>query len=343
MKVVELDRSNEELWDRFVAENPAAELYHDHRWREVIEAAYEHQCIFLMAVAGNRARAILPLTVIKSRLFGNSLTSLPYVDAAGLVAQDGECREAMLDRTVAVARENQVDYLEIRQLERLDREFRVDTDKVTLKLKLENSEDAMLTALTSERRNRVSRAKKLGLEVEFGRLEFLDGFYDIWSRNMRDLGSPPHSKKFFKLILQMFPESSTVAMVKRGDIYIGAALCMFYKGVFCIPWVSSLRKYFKLYPNNILYWEAICRAIRTGCSWFDFGRSTPGTGTHQFKTRWRAEPVQLYWHFLTLKGREFHHASSDSRKRRMLTSVWRRLPLGLTRAVGPKIRRSITA
>jgi FemAB-related protein (PEP-CTERM system-associated) len=211
-----------------------------------------------------------------------------------------------------------------------------------MKLELPDDEDSLWAALPSERRNRVRRARKEGLSVEIGDAAMLDTFYDIWSRNMRDLGSPPHSRAFFKCILEEFPESSRLIFVMHEGNTIGAALAMVWNGVMSVPWVSSLRKYFGLYPNNILYWEALRLAVSMGCSTFDFGRSTVDSGTYQFKLRWGAVPTALNWQFFAVNDSPIPQ-STGSEGFGLAIEIWKRLPLFLTNAVGPSIRKNITA
>ena len=45
------------------------------------------------------------------------------------------------------------------------------------------------------------------------RLELLDGFYAVYARNMRDLGTPVYSKRFFRNILEVFPDSTGIFAV----------------------------------------------------------------------------------------------------------------------------------
>lgn len=110
-----------------------------------------------------------------------------------------------------------------------------------------------------------------------------------------------------------------------------------------VPWVSSLREFFNLYPNNILYWESMRYALTHEFHKFDFGRSSVGSGTYKFKIRWGATPKPLYWEFKLIKDRERSLPTTYKHKLNFATSLWKRLPVGLTRWLGPKLRKNITA
>lgn len=330
-------------WDSFVASRSDGWLYHLAGWKEVVTSAYGHHCPYLLAEQDGKIRGVLPLTEVRSRIFGHSVTSLPYLDWAGVVAESDAVRQALADQAVRMAEQAGARYIEVRQFEPVDLPMPADLHKVTLMLELPDSEEALWKGLPSERRNRIRKAEKAELSVEFAGADRLPTFYDIWTSNMRDLGSPPHSLSFFKTIMRVFPAQTTLAFVKYRGADIGAAMCLYHDDMITVPWVSSLRRYFELYPNNILYWEAMKYAVRTGLKRFDFGRSTVDSGTYTFKKRWGATVYQLYWHAKTFGRDELSRPATDNPKFQLALKVWKKLPVGLTRLIGPGIRKHITA
>ena len=332
-----------DAWLNFIESRPEAWMYHLPGWKEVVERAYGHDTFYLAAVEDESVRGILPMVMIKSRIFGRSLTSMPYVDSAGIVAADDFAREALLSRAAGLAAENSLDFVELRQTTEIPGDLKTDTHKVTLALDLPEDQEALWKSLPSERRNRIRKAEKADLAVEIAGRKKLDTFYRIWSANMRDLGSPAHSIAFFDQILRVFPEHANILLVSYRAQYIGAAVALHFKDTLTLPWVSSLRKYFDLYPNNILYWEAMRYAVEKGCRHFDFGRSSINSGTYTFKIRWGAKPRQLFWQFRSVAGAEPGISGADNPKYSLAISIWKRLPVGLTRLIGPPIRKYITA
>ncbi|MGH8672377.1 MAG: FemAB family XrtA/PEP-CTERM system-associated protein, partial [Burkholderiales bacterium] len=65
-------------WDEFVLACPEATFFHRAGWKTVIERTFGHRTWFLYAESGNQILGVLPLAQIKSRLFGHSLSSLPF-------------------------------------------------------------------------------------------------------------------------------------------------------------------------------------------------------------------------------------------------------------------------
>ena len=343
MKIIRYTDDYEKRWNDFVTNSPEGGLYHLTAWRNVIEKSYSHKSHYLLAEEGGKLKGILPLFLVKSRLFGNSLVSLPFVDSAGLCSEGNQVEMALLEEAGKIASDEAVDYLELRQKNACNLKLETKTNKVTLSLNLDDDPQKLWKKLPSERRNRIRKTEKLGLSVEFAGKESLDCFFQIFAANMRDLGSPVHSRSFFKNILEEFPDNSQLILVRHDRDYIGAALGLFFKDTFTIPWVSSLRKYFSLYPNNLLYWEAMKFASSEGLKIFDFGRSSIGSGTFTFKVRWGAKPQPLYWQYQLFKKKKLPGLSTDNPKYGTAIKLWKRLPVPITKLIGPRIRKYITA
>lgn len=337
--LTDADRS---AWQEFALTHPQCGLYHHLGWKDVVESAYGHLAPYLVTKSEGRITGVLPLVLIKSRIFGSSLTSLPFLDFGGIAAADGDSRRLLLDEARSLGERFGVDYVELRQVEPNAGDIQTSTHKVLMTMDLGANEDELWKKLSSERRNRVRRAQKSDLAVDVADRSKLALFYDIWTKNMRDLGSPPHSLEFFDRILTSFGDRCAILLVRYGETYIGAALALYWKDTLSVPWVSSLREHFRLYPNNILYWEAMRFAIAKGITRFDFGRSTEGSGTYQFKQRWGAVATPLYWQFLPISGRQMKPGTDDG-KFGLAVQVWKRMPVAATRWVGPALRKNITA
>jgi FemAB-related protein (PEP-CTERM system-associated) len=158
---------------------------------------------------------------------------------------------------------------------------------------------------------------------------------------MRDLGTPVYSRAFLDAVLTTFPEPTRLILVRHGDTTVAGALTVRYRDTLEIPWASSLRRYRASSPNNLLYWTAIEHAIETGCTTFDFGRSTPGEGTYEFKRQWGAVASSVNWEYALLGGDTLPDQSPTNPRFKQAIALWKRLPVTVTTLVGPSIVRSI--
>ena len=108
-----------------------------------------------------------------------------------------------------------------------------------------------------------------------------------------------------------------------------------------IPWASSIKDYNRYSPNMLLYWKILEHACKSGFKQFDFGRSTPGEGTYKFKEQWGAKPIQLYWHYWLRKESSIPELNPKNSKYRLAVRIWQKLPLTITKLLGPSIVRNI--
>src|SRR5262249_40904657 len=117
-------------------------------------------------------------------------------------------------------------------------------DRVTMLLPLSTAA-AVWEALPAERRHPGRQGGESGLTTVWGGGELLTGFYDVFAANMRDLGSPVHSRTFFVRMLAELPETARVLQVRdRSGRAVGAAVCLFFRDTIAVPWVSSRRDAF---------------------------------------------------------------------------------------------------
>ncbi len=340
--IEDLDSS---AWDRFVNAAPNATFYHQHAWKQVIEKGFGHRCHYLAALSGTgECHGVLPLVEMRSRIFGHFLVSMPFVNYGGLVCGTEPAAKLLLERAERIRHDSGAEFVELRHLESFRDGLPTRQHKVTMILDLADDADSQWKGFRSEIRNRIRRAEKAKLEPAIGGLDLLDEFYGVFARNMRDLGTPVLGIGFFRNLLESFPDSVRIFAVRHEGRAIGAAVALWYRDTLEFPWVSSIRDYRALCPNNLLYWEAIRYAIDQGFRKFDFGRSTRNEsheGTFNFKKQWGARPVQLYWQYLVDANGKISELNPENPKYRAAIRVWQHLPVPLTRMLGPLIVRSI--
>src|SRR5262249_38411168 len=125
-----------------------------------------------------------------------------------------------------------------------------------------------------------------------------------------------------------------------GDRPAAAALLLHGKGVSEVPSASALREYNAACANMMMYWNLLDRAVQRGQAVFDFGRSTAESGTDRVKKQWGAAPEPATWEYYVRTGSAAEMRPDTPRYQRF-TRIWQRLPVGLTRLLGPPIVRGI--
>lgn len=336
------EATERQAWDDYVTGCPTASHCHLSGWQRVIERSYGHRAAYLWAHQDGEIRGIVPLVLVRSMLTGRSVVSLPFLDDGGICAEDAESEAALGEGARRVFHDWNADFLDLRQRKPVRLALSPHGAKVTMILELADTPEAMWKRLDAKVRNHIRKAAKSGLTVSWSGIEGLDGFYRVFARNMRDLGSPVHARHFFRAILEEFPESARLVLVRKADEIIGGGLCLRFRDVLAIPWASSLRQYASLCPNNMLYWEAVRWACEKGLRRFDFGRSSPGSGTYRFKKQWGTVEEPLHWRCLARDPNRTPMLDSADSKYRLVVRLWTRLPLWLSNRGGPILRRWLT-
>jgi FemAB-related protein (PEP-CTERM system-associated) len=264
---------------------------------------------------------------------------MPFLDAGGPCSASDDLARVVAAALVAEAARLGATRVELRCTSPMDLNVPAMTDKVDLVLPLPPAADALWRRLDGKVRNQVRKAERSGLAVEFGGAEKLEDFYRVFAINMRDLGSPVHSRGFFGAVFEAFGPRARVGLVRKGETPVGGLVALTFKDTVAVPWASSLREYFALCPNILLYWETIRTACADGLRRFDFGRSSRDSGTYRFKRQWGALEEPLFWYSLPIAPRRGGGLGGLVGRRSTLVRAWQRLPVALTRRLGPRIRR----
>lgn len=212
-------------------------------------------------------------------------------------------------------------------------------DYYTYLLDLSAGKDAVWkNSVKSKTRNQVRKAQKSNYIVKFGTLDLLEDFYTVISTAWRDLGTPTHSKDFYKYIVEELGKSEDysakfIVMYIEGKPASAACLIQDPHSIYH-PYAATLKQYNHLSLNNALYWEIICHAIEQGISYFDLGRSKKDQGTAVYKKSWGAEELQLYYYYL---NKSIHQNEEENKIVYFLIQVWKKLPLKIANFLGPKL------
>ncbi|PIE63627.1 MAG: hypothetical protein CSA26_12020, partial [Desulfobacterales bacterium] len=307
MNIVIETSGNEKEWDVFVNNHPDATPYHLSSWIKAVKEAYGFDYYRLIAKKNDTILGVLPLVHMRLPLKSTSLISVPYGDTAGILSNDKSTTKALLTAAYDLAQDKGNCDIELRgNMQYLPEEFtelfrKLPTNKVRMLLKLPENSEILWDGFKSKLRSQIRKAQKNGLSFELANHR-IDDFYSVISQNMRDLGSPVHSRKWFCEIIQQYGANASLAIVSHEQRPVGAAITLQTGNKVSIPWASTLRKYNKLSPNMLLYWGILKNAAENGCSTFDFGRSTQGEGTYKFKKQWGAVEHPLEWYRLSSKN-----------------------------------------
>jgi len=327
-----------EVWDGFVRQHEGWTHFHLYGWKRIMENVLEHECLYLAARdRSGMLQGVLPLVRVRSAVFGHFLVSMPFLNYGGPLGS-AEAIRALADHATALADKDRVKLLEMRSRVPLPLELPVSHRKITVVLDLPEKAPELWSQLGSKLRSQVKRPQKEGVEMRFG-LEEVEPFFAVFARHMRDLGTPTQPKKLFRTVADAFPDTVWFGCGYHRGHPVAGGVAFRWAQEIEMTWASSLTAYNAIAPNMLLYWSFMERAVADRLTLFNFGRCTPGVGTHRFKRQWGSRDEPLWWY---QRGRvTVATPSPDDPAFAWGPRLWRRLPLPLATALGPRVVRLI--
>jgi len=327
-------------WDGFVRAQEGWTHFHLYGWCDVVKQVFGHECPYLAAWDGNDLVGVLPLVRVKSLLFGHYLVSMPFVNYGGPLGS-ALAVQALVLGAADLASRQRVKLLELRSRAELPVSLAVSHRKITCVLDLPPEGSAGLwTALDAKVRSQIRRPQKAGVTVRFGH-DQVHPFFSVFARHMRDLGTPTQPLAFFEAIARRFGHDVWFGCAYLNDAPIAGGCGFRWNDELEITWASSLREHNRIAPNMLLYWSFLERAAKEELRTFNFGRCTPGGGTHRFKLQWGARGEQLWWYHSAWSPKAQATPSPNDGALSWGPRVWKHLPERVATALGPRIVRYI--
>ncbi len=347
----EISEQEQAAWDAYVAKHPHGSVYHCRAFGNAVVQTYGHKTVYLAAFeeSGSRITGVLPLILVSSRVFGKSAVSLGFCDYGGILADDEPTDVLLFEKAVRLVGDLRFDSLELRQTRLLPflepggpwaGNLRVSCEKVRMRLALPDKPEKLFSSFPAKLRSQVRKPQKDGCTAMVGGAELLDDFYRVFVYNMRDLGSPVHSRNMMKNVLRLYGNSARIFVVYKDRLPVACSLAVGLGTMLVNPWASFDKRYRAHAPNMLLYWAMFEFAIANGYTGFDFGRSTKEEGTYRFKEQWGAHPEPLYWYYYS-RGALAAGSIAGGANRGLFVKLWQRLPLAATAFLGPIIRKRI--
>jgi FemAB-related protein (PEP-CTERM system-associated) len=329
----------DDAWDVYVRANPDATLFHGRTWQRVLERTFPgYRPCHRIAWRGDAVCGVLPLFQVPALPFGSSLVSTPLGVYGGACADDDETALALIEDAAAHGRRIGARYVELRH-ERAIGSLPTKDLYVCFKREIQPDHQANLMAIPGKQRRGIRIAEKHGLLARSGGTELLAPFYDVYTRNLRSLGSPAFPRKLFEILFEEYGTQSRIFGVFKGDVMTSGSFTFFYRDRVMPYYSASTPEGMTASTNECMYWSIMCHAADHGFKIFDFGRSKKDSGSYHFKRHWGFTPTPLPYQYHLSGQREMPNLSPNNPKFALVIRAWRRMPLGLTRWLGPRLSR----
>jgi FemAB-related protein (PEP-CTERM system-associated) len=340
LEIRELAPGEEHQWDQFVLSSPSGTFCHLYGWGAIVKDVLQRRAFYLIARSEDGIRGVFPISWVRSRIFGDSLVSMPLGVYGGICANDEESYRGLLKAGSDLANRMGVKYLEMRnRAEPFVTSLPGRDLYVTFTQDLSPGPDKLLQQLPRDTRYAIRKSLKAGLSWTEDLT--LDEFYEIYAHSVHRLGTPVFSKELFARMRNEFPESCRLFGVRKGIKAIAGVLCFYFRDQVMPYYGGSLPEFYKDSPNNFMYWNLISQSCREGFRRFDFGRSKRGTGSYTFKSAWNMEETALPYRYYLGSAKEIPHLSPVDQKFRLPVAAWKRMPFAWTKILGPRLIRWI--
>lgn len=334
------DSAGAARWDAFVFDHPQATFFHRAGWQEVIRGVFRHETFLLYAECDGEVCGVLPLAHIKSRLFGNALSSLPFAVYGGILARDEAVASALEQEAGRLAVRLGVDHLELRNRARRHDDWPIQDLYVTFRKPLAAKEEENMLAIPRKQRAMVRKGLKGGLSSQID--ASVDRFFSLYADNMHRHGTPALPKIYFQELQRVFGKDCEILTVCTPEGRPVSSVLSFYFRDEVLPYYAGDDELAReLAANDFKYWELMRLACQRGLKVFDYGRSKQNTGSYAFKKNWGFEPAPLYYEYRLFKGQDVPQNNPANAKYQLLIAAWRRMPARVVNWLGPKIVRNL--
>lgn len=331
--------ADERRWNEFVDKHPEGTFFHLAQWQDVLRQAFGHRSHYLLAEAGGEIRGVLPLALVSSALFGRALISTPFCVYGGIVCDGPEAHHALTEAACALARQLKVDYLELRNRRRQHSQWPVKELYVTFRKPIAAESEANMLAIPRKQRAMVRK----GIQKELRSRIDADArtHYALYSESLRNLGTPVFSRKYLETLRRVFGDACEILTVMHTDMPVASVLSFYFRDEVLPYYGGGGAAARPVAGNDFMYWEVMERARQRGVRIFDYGRSKRGTGSFDFKVHWGFEAEPLYYEYYLVRARAIPELNPTNPRYQKVIALWQRMPLWVTRTVGPLLARNL--
>lgn len=341
IRPLDLSKSAEsEAWDQFVQAHSKGTAFHLTAWGRAIEKGLQHPVYYLGAWSGSDLVGALPLTNVKTKLFGNALISNAFAVQGGPLAYQQDIEQRLDDAAWELAQKLGASSLEYRHDQKTRPSWPSKSETyVTFKRALSENSDDNMKAIARKQRAEVRKSLEKNLQVSIQ--DHTNEHFPVYAQSVRNLGTPVFPKRWFEALLWAYGKDADVLTVTSEGKPVASVLSLYYADQVLPYYGGGTHEARALRANDHMYWMLMEHAARRGCKVFDFGRSKIGTGAYAFKKNWGFEPTPLVYEYRLAPGQSMPDVNPLNPKYQLMVSTWQRLPLFIANAIGPWIARGL--
>lgn len=327
-------------WDSYVDKHKEGSFFHLSGWINVIKDVFGHTDHYLIATEQAQVVGVLPLFQQKSFLFGHALVSTPFCVYGGALANSQSIQEKLEDAAYELGCKLGVDYVELRDRKPNPERgpWRSHCQHATFYCQLADSDEQILTAVKRKQRAVIRHSLNNGLEWDNSDNPSL--CYDLYAESVRNLGTPVFSKRLFTSLKSVFADQCETLIIKDAQgAPVSSVLSFYYKSTVLPYYGGGTHEARSLKSNDFMYYQLMCLAREKGIHSFDFGRSKVDSGAYKYKQHWGMVEEPLHYRIALIRSTELPNLSPNNPKYRLFINMWQKMPLFLSRIIGPYLSK----
>ena len=326
-------------WDAYVLGHQEGTFFHRAGWYQVMQKGLGHKPHFLLARRDDHIVGVLPMAEVKSWLFGHHLSALPFCVYGGPLADNDRIAQSLLQVAIQKAETLQVDDLEIRCREALLDNAPTKSLYYSFRREITGDIDTDMKAIPRKQRAMVRKGISNGLQQTIDD----DGqdFLYCYDTSVRNLGTPAFPRQYFQVLREQFAQDIDVLTVRDQGKPVASVMSFYFRDEVLPYYGGGTDAARVVAANDFMYWQLMQHAAARGARVFDFGRSKSGTGAFSFKKNWGFEPEALSYQYHLVRATTMPEVNPNNPKYALMIALWKRLPLGLSRMLGPMLSRYV--
>jgi len=291
-------------WHDFVTRHPDALAFHRPEWVETIAACYGHRTLLLGAVnARGDVDAGVPVIEVRSLRRRRRWVALPFTDSCPLLLGPSASSDAFAAALRTARTDAGIESFELRTQLALAPGVHHDSDAVIHTTRLTGSPENLFARFhKSQVQRNVRRAERDGkLTIRRGvqPRDLTESYYRLHVQTRRRLGMPVQPRRFFESLWShmLAPGHGQLLLAEAdGGRPVAGAVLLAGTRTLTYKYGASDDAFWRLRPNNLLFWHALRTACEEGYDRFDWGRTDLGDhGLRAFKSGWAADEQPLVY------------------------------------------------
>lgn len=327
-------------WFAYLAHDLTADISHHPAWGQVFKQAFDLDSLLVIHRTEGRIDGGVPLVLFDQRLTGKALISMPFLNYGGLLADNDRVQDGIVAACRRLLEKAGADYVELRHTGFSIGPAANQTiqNRFAFRLPVNRPSQEIFDSLKKQLRTRLRKAAGMGLSYYHGQ-ERLDDFYGLFATAMKEHGTPVLPKRFFALTLEHLSDHAEIFVAYKDSRPVGGKLVLTFQNRATMTWGCYPDRDKDLLANYYLTWELIQQLAGGPVETLDFGRSSRESGSYTYKSNWQAAEIPIYVDYLAADPGKIPQLKPENPKFKLAIAVWQRLPLALTKLIGPRLAR----